>query len=199
MPAPPLNQFGQDLYDRLQPIQGDDESTGWVLACICGAIGIMYDEVEQLVRARAGRQPWQQAFDINQAPDFHIPWLGQCIGVRVTPGISAMLQRAQVRADAGFYRGGIDSLVSSIQETLTGSKAVLVIPRAGADAWQLEAFTNTAETPDPTATNNAGQAAKVAGLILTVSQRDVPVVDDATRTVDASTGTCDSATFADIT
>jgi hypothetical protein len=198
MTAPPLTDFAQAAYDWLEPIQADDDQHGYVLAALCGGIGEMFREVEELVRARPGRQPWQQAFDIVECPDFQVPWLGQCIGVRVTPGIGPGLQRAQVQADAGLWRGGASSLISAAQATLTGAKRARLTQRSS-DPWTMLLTTDPADTPDPTATNRAAQAAKAAGIVLTVVQSSVPLIDEGTRQIDASTATIDTVTITDIT
>lgn len=195
---PPMSSFGQAAYDWLEPIAPDDDQRGYVLAIICGGIGAMFSDVEQLVRAQPGRQPWQQAFDIDACPDFQIPWLGQVAGVPVTPGIDPVAQRAQVKADAGFWRGGVSSLLLATLATLTGMQRQRLTERSS-DAWTMLLTTDPADTPDPTATNLAAQAAKVAGLSLTVIQSSVPLIDEGTRTIDASTATIDTATITDIT
>jgi hypothetical protein len=157
----------------------------------------MFREVEELVRARPGRQPWQQAFDIVACPDFQVPWLGQCIGVRVTPGIAPTLQRAEVTADAGMWRAGASSLTGATASTLTGAQRQRLTQRSS-DAWTMLLTTDPADTPDPAATNRAAQAAKAAGLLLTVAQSSVPLIDEFVRPIDSITGVIDTLAITDV-
>ncbi len=198
VPAPPVTQIAQDAYDWLGPVQADDPARGWPLLAFMGGIGEMFREVEQLVRARPGREPWQQAFDINQCPDFQVPWLGQMVGQRVTVSAPATVQRQQVSAEGGFKRGRPATLVAVVQSTLTGTRGVSLTERVS-DAWTMTVVTDPAETPNVTVTAAAAQRAKVAGLVLTVLQSSVPIVDQGTRSIDASTGTIETAVLLDIT
>jgi hypothetical protein len=195
---PPMTAFAQGMYDWLEPIRTGDDAKDYVLAVICGGYGEMFRDVEELVRAQPGRQPWQQAFDIDACPDFQIPWLGQLVGVSVVTGVPAAAQRAQVKAEAGFWRGTVTGLLGAVIQTLTGGLRAHLTERSS-DAWTMLLTTDTRDTPSPTLTNNAAQAAKAAALLLTVSQTTVPLIDEGTRTIDASAGVINTATLADIT
>jgi hypothetical protein len=193
-----MSQFGQDLYATLTPLAVGDDQRGFPVAILCGAFGEMFKDVEQVARAQPGREPYQQAFDINAAPTWLYPWLGQVVGVRDINGLSPALQKAKIIAEAGFYRGSVAALQAAIAATLTGTQTVRVVERTP-DAWSLSAVTNPSETPNPTLTGKVAQAAKLAMVVLSVNQSSVPIVDQGTRTIDAATNTIDGAALSDIT
>lgn len=197
MSAPTTTQIAADAYARLEPIWAGDDQRGYPLLTFLGGIGEAFRQVEEIARAQPGREPYQQAYDIDLAPDWFLPFLGQFVGVQVTPGADPVVQRQQVRAEGGFIRGRPSTLVSAVQATLTGAQRVRLTERY-TDAWTIDVQTYPTETPDTTATANAARAAKAAGLVMTVGTRSIPLVDDGTRTVDAGTATVDTATFADV-
>ena len=184
----------------LSPIATGDDQRGYPLATWFGAIGTMFGDVEDLVRSRPGRQPWQQAFDINQAPTWLYPWLGQVVGVRDLNGLTASQQQAKIIAEAGFYRASVSALKAAVATTLTGTQAVRVVERSS-DPRTIEVITNTSETPNPTLTAQVAQANKRAMLVMTVVASDIPLVDEGTRTIDAAAvaATVDGAVLADVT
>jgi len=193
-----MNQMAADGYALLAPVADQDAALGYPLRALCGAIGQCFDEGEQLFRARPGRDAWQQALDPTACPDFLLPWLGQLVGVAVTPNVSPAVQRNQVIAEPGFQRGRPSALKAAVQATLTGTKVVVVQERFG-DAWTLKVSTITGETPNPTATNKAIQASKAAGLITGPGTLgSLPHIDDALRTIDLASGTIDAATLANV-
>lgn len=201
-----MTQFGADMYAALAPIAAGDDQRGYPLAVICGAFGEMFKDVEEVARARPGREPYQQVFDINGDPDngidgtpeFLYPWLAQIPGVRDINGLAPADQKAAILAEAGFYRGSVGAMVAKVAQTLAGSQRVRVVERAS-DAWTMELITSPRETPNPALTARVAEAAKVAMNLLTVIQSDLPIIDEGTRTIDASTGTIDTAQLSDVT
>lgn len=200
MSPPPFTttQFADDVYALLEPVAKWDEAQGWPLLAFVSALSEPFRQVEELVRARPGRDPWQQAFDIYTCPDWWVPWLGQWVGVEANSPLGADAQRQQVIAEGGFKRGRPATIIAAVQATLTGTQKVRLLERS-LDAWTVSLFTDPAETPNPALTNKAAQDAKPAGLILTVSQRSVPIIDEGTRTIDSTPATIDAALLADVT
>lgn len=195
---PPVTQIAQDAYDWLSPIQADDAARGYPLLAFLGGIGEMFREVEQLVRARPGRDPWQQAFNIDACPDFQVAWLGQMVGQRVSASDTPDAQRAQIKAQGGFKRGRPSTLVANVQATLTGMQRVQLIERS-ADAWTMTIVTDPTETPNTAATNAAAQSAKAAALVLTMLQSSTPFWFQGSRTFAAAPNTFASATLSQVT
>jgi hypothetical protein len=197
MTAPPTTQLAADAYALLEPVWAGDDQRGYPLLTFLGGLGEAFRQVEEIARAQQGREPYQQAYDIDRAPDWFLPFLGQFVGVPVVPGADPSVQRQQIRAEAGFVRGRPSTLVSAVQATLTGMQRVELRERF-TDAWTIDVRTLMAETPDTTKTANAAQAAKATGLVMTVGTRSIPLVDDGTKTVDLGTATVDTATFTDV-
>lgn len=197
MTAPPTTQFAADTYARLEPVWAHDDLRGYPLLAFLGGLGEAFREGEEIARAQPGREPYQQAYDIDRCPTIILPLLGQMVGVSVNTALSDAGQRTQIRAEGGFVRGRPATMLSAVQATLTGSKRARLTERS-ADAWTILITTDPADTPDSAATNRAGQAAKPAGDLLTVSQSSTPLIDEALRIIDSATGVIDTAAFTDV-
>jgi hypothetical protein len=157
-------------------------------------IGGMFKQVEDAVRALDGFDAQTQTWDIDRAPAFLVPFIGAAVGVKVTAGISPALQRQQVREGRQWKRGRLDQLAADIALTLTGKKRVTFVERFGS-AWRLEVITAPEETPSASATEKATLISKPAGIVAVFSLSTVPRIDEATRTIDALSGTIDGATL----
>lgn len=191
--------FAEDVYRALEPMAVRDQGFGLPLAAICSAIGGMFKQAEDAVRALDGFDAQTQTWDIDRAPDFLVSFIGQSVGVRVTPGIAAETQRAQVREGRQWKRGRLDQLAADIRLTLTGKQRVTFVERFGGSAWKLEIITSPEETPSTTATEKAALVSKPGGIVALFALSTVPKIDEATRTIDALSGTIDGATLANWT
>lgn len=201
---PPMTQIAADAYALAEPLCGPEAVNGFPIAVLFGGIGEMFRDVETLVRARPGREPWQQAFDIDAPgggmPTFEYPWFGQIFGVRDLVGLTTAQQYTKIKQQQAIYRGGIDALKSAVAATLSPPASVAVI-EGNPDADHITVIVDPAQVTDITKTTQAANAAKLFGLLLTIVQSSLPIIDQGTRTIDAATAavTIDGATLADIT
>ena len=166
--APVEGTFAAELYDELAPVAQHDEANGYALAHYLSAIGVMYEEVESIIRDRAGRPGWAVLFDPAACPDFALPWLAQFAGVPAGPGTPPAALRAAIIARAGYDRGTPAAIKAAVAAVLTGERAVRLLERESGDAYALGVVVRPAETPDEPAALEAAMAAKPAGLILTL-------------------------------
>lgn len=196
--VPSSGTVGDRLYEQAAPLAYADEANGYALAHVAAAIGAMWQDVYDLVSDSDNGPGWSSLVDIDRVPAIALPWLAQLAGVRLLIGASEAVQRAQVAAADGRNRGTVAAIVAAGQLTLTGMKIVNVTERSGS-AYRLTITTRPSETPDPTATLKALMAAKPAGLLLTYSATDFPIIDEGTRTIDASTGNIDTVIRTDVT
>ena len=187
--------FAADVFAALEPMTEDPESEAVILA-LSDVVGEMFLQVEEAIRAREGYDAQTQTFNIDRTPAFLVPFVGKAAGVTVTVGIATDAQRQQVREGRAWHRGKLDQITAEIQRTLTGTKKVRY---TSISAWQIEVFTEPAETPNPAATEAAGRGAKPGGIVMTFGLSTVPTIDQGTRTIDASAGKIDSAILANIT
>lgn len=158
--------FGQRLYDRLEPWWMGDEKRGYPLRDYCYAIGEMFGEVEALAREDgAGNPPWSAVLDVDRIPAKNLPWLAQLAGVELIQGLSEADTRAFIKAASGRARGTRDSIVAAAQVFLTGTKFVDVIERDGSP-YRLTVVTHDDETPDPLKVEKAIRTVKPAGIVL---------------------------------
>ena len=97
------------------------------------------------------------------------PWLGQFVGVNVSPSFSEAQQRAQIAAHLGFARGTPAAIVAAAQITLTGEKTVFLLERLGGDACRARRHDPHGETPNPSSTQKMVLAAVPAGIVVTFS------------------------------
>lgn len=179
MSAPAVGSFAQALYEQLEPLAYADEENDWALLLLCGAIGLLFQPVEDVVRDQGDAPGWSQLVDVDRCPDDFLPWLAQLVGVRVDLGASAQLQRDRIRSTDGFKRGTLAAFKAAPLPYLTGSKHVFVAERAGS-AYRVVVTTRADETPDPAAVEAALLEQKPAGLVLDYSTVTGEVWDEAT-------------------
>lgn len=197
-PMPAMGSIGAELYAANEPLAYADPINDYALAILCGAIGAMWQQVADLAEERDGRPGWSPLVDVETSPGYALPWLAQIPGVQLTTGEAEAEQRDEVREHAGEARGRPASMRAAGAKTLTGTKTVRIVERT-TSAWTLTAITRTSETPSPAATLAALMSQKVGGDILTHVVSDAPVIDEWTRTINATTATIDSLTVADVT
>jgi hypothetical protein len=168
MARPATTSLGEAIYARLGPVAANDEALGWPLLTFVQGLAEMGREVEELVRPDdPARRAWDPLLDVDLSPDWNLPYLGQFVGVRVTPGATPAQARAQIKAEGGFKRGTVAALREAVRATLTGTQFVDVIERDG-DPWHITVTTRSAETPSPAVSLAAAMGQKAAGLILTM-------------------------------
>jgi len=198
-PVPPLGSVGAELYDANHALAYADELNDYALATLCEAIGRMWQEIADLAEDRDGRPGWAVLVDVDTAPANALPWLAQIPGVQLTRGITEAQQRDEIRMRSGEARCRPASMRAAAEATMTGSPPSVRILERTTSAWTLTVITRTAETPDPAATLAALMSQKVGGDILTHVVSDAALIDEGTRTINASASTINAATLADIT
>lgn len=175
MPAPDLATFAQRIYDGLAPLQYAEVDEDYPLANYLGALGVMFQIVEDLGRDQLVDGEflpgWSQVMDLGRVPDVAVAWLGQFVGVFVTAGLTPTQQRQQVASVGGWKRGTPAAIAAAAQLYLTGTKQVIFRERdsiacPAEPAYGLTVITKTSETPDPTLTEAVIRAAKPAGIVL---------------------------------
>lgn len=199
--APPTGGiiFAEEAYAELEPIAEPDLENNYALRALVRACSSMFAQSEEVVRAIGdGRDAWERLFDADRAPVWFLPFVGQAVGVKVDTTRSPIEQRAQIKAEGGWHRGRPASLIATVQATLTGTKRVRLVERSGT-AWRALVVTFPNETPNETATAAAARSQKPGGILLTVEQSELPLIDEATRTIDGTTATIDKAQLADVT
>lgn len=167
-PPAPLtpDSFAEGLYLSLAPLATQDASYDWALLILCNAIGVMFQELDDLERDSPDGPGWSPLLDLARCPDEALPWLAQFVGVRLLPDSTPADQRARILATDGWNRGTPAALVASAAATLTGTQRVTLRERDGGNAYVLRVQTLASETPNPTATENAILAQKPAGIVL---------------------------------
>jgi hypothetical protein len=159
-PPPELESFAGNLYYGVAPVAGEDDQHDFALAKLSGALGVMFQAVEDLARDTPEGPGWSSVVDIDRCPDDWIPWLGQFVGV-------SNGNRQAILTHNGFQRGTPAAIREAVATTLTGSKTVILQERFGGDAYALGVYTLDVETPNASATLASLIAAKPGALVLT--------------------------------
>lgn len=173
-PQPPMTQVGQDLYDALEPLAYADGSLGWPLANYLAAIGLILEEVAQLVRADDdGNDGWSAFADPYRCPDSFLYTLAQWAGVRYPRRMSTDDLRNLIGPHApGLWRGTRAAILAAISRYLTPGGSVYFEERADGDAYKLRIFTYAYDTLDEDAIRSELAQVIPAGLILDYELRE---------------------------
>jgi len=171
MPAPTdAGSFAQAMYDQMAPVQNAEVQTGYALLIFLGAIGQTLQDLDYLSHAPDAAHPvWFNLIDLDAVPDVGIPWLGQFIGIRAAPGLTAAQQRQQLRDHISWQRGTPAAIAAGVRLFLTGTQTVQIAER-DTGPYHFTITIATAEAPaDTTAlVNYINQFAKPAGLTWTL-------------------------------
>ena len=175
MSEPPLSTVvGEDLYDAVAPLTGDDESLNWPLAIYCDANGLMLDEEARLVRSDdAGNDGWSAFADPQRCPDSYLFTLAQWAGVRYPRRMATDDLRALIGPRApGLWRGTKAAITEAVQRYLTPGGSLYFEERADGNPYLLRIYTYTYDTEDQAAIQRELLAVVPAGLILDYEVRD---------------------------
>lgn len=165
---PIIGDFAQRIYDQLEPIAWDDVNQEWALATYVGALDPMFQEIDDYASDGDDGEPgWSILLDLNRCPTKALPFMGQFVGVQLTPGLTDAQMRARIAAHPGFGRGTPSAIIAAAQAHLTGTGDVLMTERYTGDPYKLYVATRTSQTPNSTQTLADIMAAKPAGIILT--------------------------------
>lgn len=166
----PSGGIGERLYGALEPINVEDEASGYGTARLVQAIATMFQEPDTLGGDAEAGPGWTSILDAARIDAKGLPWLGQLVGVtsdELRP-LAVAAQRAMLLDRPKFRRGTPLAIVQALQETLTGEKTVFMRERYPSE-WKLSVRTITGQTPDSAASLSAILSQKPAGITLDYS------------------------------
>jgi hypothetical protein len=175
MSEPPIStEVGQDLYDALEPLTWDDENQGWALAFYCSAVGLILEEVAELVRTDdAGNDGWSAFADPQRCPEDFLYTLAQWAGVAYPRRMPVADLRNLIGPHApGVWRGTRAAILAGIQRYVTSDGAVYFEERADGDPYKLRIFTYTFDTVDEAAIQAELVNLVPAGLLVDYEVRE---------------------------
>lgn len=162
---PAVSETAERLYETLgSGMTGGDAELGYPLLWFCHAICAPLARVDRYVRESENHEGWELAFDVDTAPRRALPYMGQFVGARLTPGLTEDDEREEIRHVRGWRRGTLKSVTEAVRATLTGTRTVTVTERDGSP-YIVTVETIDVETPDPEATNRALVRALPAGIL----------------------------------
>lgn len=159
-----VSDTAAELYSALAPGQiraepelpdGDDT----LRLCVALATGL--DRWADIVN-----ENWDLVLDAERTPTYALDYTAQFGGVAIKPRWTEAEKRAAITAPTAFARGTPAAIVGAIQETLIGSKQVLMIERVNGEAYQLFIRTLAGDTPDEDFTRSVAEAAVPGGILL---------------------------------
>lgn len=169
MPRPVVSPTAERLYAALGPMQHGDDEHGWPLLHVCDALTRSAAFIESLAADTDTQVGWQPLLDPTLAPASVLPYLGMYVGAVVTPGLSTEQARALVLSAPGQRRGTVTAIQDAARLWLTGTQLVTVTERPGGDAYAFDVTVYDAQVVDLDRLTKALQAAKPAGLTMTVT------------------------------
>lgn len=174
MPAPVYTALTERLYGRLpELLRIADVAADYPLKRYIGAVADRLGDIEVIAdRIAAG-----DLADPLLADDAWLDWLGQTVGVRLDPKLTAVERRDAVRfAPSGWRAGTKAAVADAAKSELTGTRYADVrdhsVPGAGGigtgGQWDVVIITRSSETPNGAAVVAAvlAKGAKPAGVTL---------------------------------
>ena len=158
----PMIPLTEGQYERLgQAITRHDEPAGWPIATLLQALtdGLEHSAQPLLVG-------WGTILDPSTCPVTWLPWLAQAVGATIPFGMAEEDARELIKNPPGWLAGTPAALINPVKATLTGTKAVVLEEHVQGDPWAVNITTFEAETPDPSATEQAARDALEAGFDL---------------------------------
>lgn len=134
---------------------------------------------------------WGALLDVDVAPEWALPWLGQFVGVRTIDSLDVETQRLRIKEVSGFHRGTPASIIAAARQYLTGNRNVELYERDGS-TWRFRLRTYTAETPYPDKVRAAVEAVKPAGVVFVYELQNGIDIDHLVGTIDGLPGTISS-------
>ena len=151
-PVPPVPEQGTELWPQLYEAMGwyasRDAEFGYPLRKVCEAWCAPLQRIYDVVRERDDQAGWAIALDPDEAPAEYLPYLAQCVGAVLTPGMSLEQQRLEIREPTGWRRGQVPSIELIAQRELAGNKWVRIRPRTPGPG-EIYIRTLLSETPNP--------------------------------------------------
>lgn len=163
MAFPTISEPAEQLYSWCDPAftVHDTEANDYPLAKLCHALTLGVVPFWLIAQTN-----WAAIFDLEQVPDEALDYLGQFVGSQFLPETTPAQKRELIANPTGFERGTVEALYKATRVFLTGSKSVILIERAGGDAYHLYIRSILSETPDEALVRNAILNVKPAGLVL---------------------------------
>jgi hypothetical protein len=177
--------FTESLLKLLQPMLYDEPNQGYALTTYLSSLGMNFEIIEDWARdSDDGKIGYSILVDATRVPDYAITWLGQFVGIQITQGLPANMQREQLIGLGNWKRGTVAALQAAPLPFLTGSQTVIVKER-DTSPYHFEVLTYGSETTDQAKVLKALTSQKPAGLIMTyivfVGQKAFAMRDSAMR------------------
>lgn len=171
MTPPPVHSLGVALYERLEPLQPDDEARGYVLRALAYAVALGGEPVEALIRDwDDGYSGLAHLLDPDTCPVEHLPFLAVIAGVELRADMTEVQQRALIRDQPAQFDGTPAALKAAARQALADpdNSPVALVERVDGDEDRALLITYEADTPDLAAVVRNVMAAKEVGLLLEI-------------------------------
>lgn len=166
MSRPVVSDFTEELYAAMEPIMWADATNGYAALKFLEVVGVMFQDVEDIIRDTDDGPGWSSVMDLDRCPDYALEWLGQFAGVRFPFTLTPDQKRLRIDETDGQKRGSPGALAGAARQFLTGTKYVIINEREGNDPYKLGILTLDSETPDQNQVRNAVLEQKPGGIVL---------------------------------
>lgn len=119
------------LWEALpQFVQDQDAANGYPFLSYLEGGGSLLQTVDSLVRDDADGNPgWSILFDLTRCPTAYLPWLAQCVGVRLPPSYTDAQMRAAIRNPRGWARGTLAYIEGVANSLIASGYSVTILER----------------------------------------------------------------------
>lgn len=136
-PEPEVGSFAARLYEAMEFYAEHDQQLGWSLKTFVGAMGSMWQDMEDIVRDSEDAPGWSKALDLDNAPPEFLAFIAMFVGVRLRAGLSDEAQRDRIRSTDGMHRGTPAAFAAAAKQRLTGSKYVIINERQNGNPYRV--------------------------------------------------------------
>lgn len=150
-------------------MQEHDEDNAWALLKLCDALTTGVAEIEALAADTDTQDGWGPLLDVTAAPAKALPYLAGFVGATIPAALDEAQTRDLIRSAPGRRRGTVQAIKDAASLWLSGTKVVTVTERVGGDAYAFQVSVYAAQIVDLTQLQATLQAAKPAGLTMTVN------------------------------
>jgi hypothetical protein len=140
MSYPDYTALGRRLQDRTSQLQQEDVDAqyGYVHGHLSEGMMRGLQQLAQLVDPDDPYVPWEPLFNVDICPDWALPWLAQCVGVRLPSTVTPDQARDLIRGIGVQNRGTTKAIREAGNILLIGDQQMYFRERDGGDPYRLE-------------------------------------------------------------
>jgi hypothetical protein len=150
---PPVHTpLGERLRERTEQLQSKevDKQFGYAHGYLAEAMMRPFEQIATVVDPPDPYVPWEPIFNVDICPDWALPWLAQCVGVKLPASVTPAQARELIKG-LGFMKRGTTAAIEAAGAPLLKPGVVHNVyfrERDGGDAYRLEIVVNEESLPE---------------------------------------------------